>query len=188
MDPQALDGLRAAANEAGAAWATLPDRGLRHDFGFTARLIAFAADKVLTAQAVQRALQALGDPTQADGAALARLDAEIDALEEARRRVPALRTEFETCWLRLARPSEIGFMLEHFDVLARSYDDALAWLTQQRTHYVGGQAVDAELSSYTPRPFAPLWEKGMAELHKLADLAGIEALPPEVRAWLTSGA
>ena len=112
-DPQALAEANAAANEAVAAFATLPDAALRHDYGFTARLIAFAATKVLVAQQLRETLGALAHRAEAAARAnaLARLDQDIAALAAGRARVPALRSEFEACWLRHARPSEIQLTL-----------------------------------------------------------------------------
>jgi hypothetical protein len=134
---ESLEEVRDAANEAVGAWATLADPDLRRDYGFTARLIAFTATKLLH-----------GD----------------EALAEDRRRARALREEFEACWLRSARRSEIDFVLGHFDGL----DDAYAAAAD-------GRAVQ-------PRPL--LWETGRAELRKLADVAGDDALPANVREWL----
>ena len=75
-------------------------------------------------------------------------------------------------------------MLQHFDVLERRYADGLVWLHQQRSGFASGQAVDAEMTTYTSRPFAIIWEQGELELRHLAELIGTEALPPDVRAWL----
>ncbi len=185
-DAEALAEVNAAATDAVGAFATLPDSALRHDYGFTARLIAFAATKVLVAQQLRETLGALAH--RADAAAraeaLARLDQDIAALASGWARVPALRSEFEACWLRHARPSEIRLTLEHFDALERGYADALAWLDEQRSRYASGEPVDADVATYAPRPFALLWEQGTVELRKLAEVAGIEALPEDIRGWL----
>ena len=185
-DPRALTEANAAATAAGTAFAALPDAALRHDYGFTARLIAFAATKVLVSQHLRETLGALAHraagPARAE--ALVGLDADIAALVAAAARVPGLRSEFETCWLRHARPSEIRLTLAHFDALERGYATALAWLSQQRARYASGEPIDAEAASYTPSRFALLWEQGQAELRTLADLAGIDALPENVRSWI----
>jgi ATPase subunit of ABC transporter with duplicated ATPase domains len=167
-------------------FATLPDAGLRHDYGFAARLIAFAASKVLGTQQLRETLGALAHRADATArtAALTRLDEDIAALAAGRALVPALRSEFEACWLRHARRSEIHLTLAHFDALERGYDEALAWLDQQRSRYAAGDPVDAEVNSYAPPEFPILWEQGTAELRKLADLAGEDALPPNIREWL----
>ena len=120
---ESLEEVLAAAEEAIGAWASIPDQTLRHDYGFSARLIAFTAEKLL-----------------------GRMDA-----NECRRRVSALRDEFEARWLHLARRSEIELTLRHFE-------------------------------SMEPREI--LWQEGRGQLRKLAELAGAEALPPNVRAWI----
>ena len=81
-DPRALTEANAAANAAVTAFATLPDAGLRHDYGFSARLIAFAATKVLVAQHLRETLGALAH--RAEGSARAEaiggLDQDIAAI------------------------------------------------------------------------------------------------------------
>ena len=167
-DTGALREVRSAAQEAIAAWATLPDDVLRHDLGYVARLTAFAASKTLHAQELRETLEA----GSADAVEQART-----TLTDDRELVPALRSEFEATWLRHARRSEIQFVLDHFDTLSQHYAAALTWLDEQRS----GARVDVD--SYTPRPSAILWEQGLAELRKLAEVAG-DSLPPEVRAWV----
>ena len=88
-----------AAEDAVGTFATLSDAALRHDYGFTARLIAFAASKVLAAQQVRETLGAgasrrtrcarAGPGPARRGHRRARVGAG---------RVPALRAEFETRW------------------------------------------------------------------------------------------
>ena len=41
---------------------------------------------------------------------------------------------------------------------------------------------------YVPNTAPILWEQGRNELSKLADVAGIDSLPPEVRGWLERSA
>jgi hexosaminidase len=161
-DPRALVEAESAAHELIAASASLADPALRYDYGFTARLVAFAAAKALAAQKFRESPAALPD-------AVATLTAQ-------RATAAALRTEFESCWLRHARRSEIHLTLEHFDALDQSYADGLAWLNER--------GADANLSTYTPRPFAILWEQGQAELRDLARRAGDETLPEHIRAWV----
>ncbi|MDQ6673568.1 MAG: beta-N-acetylhexosaminidase, partial [Chloroflexota bacterium] len=93
-------------------------------------------------------------------------------------------SEFEARWLRHARPSEIGLTLQHFDALERGYAEALAWLDEQRSRYASGEPVDADVATYAPRPFVLLWEQGTAELRKLAEVVGMNALPEDIRAWI----
>ena len=181
-DPRALQEAQSAAIAAGTAWAALVDRTLRQDYGFTARLIEFAASRTLLAQDIRRTLASLPAPPSPDG--LAQLDEALARLVVDRSLVPALRAEFEQCWLRHARRSEIHLTLEHFDVLQRDYDDAVAWLRGQRARFDAGQPIDADLASYSPRPFARLWQQGMADLRNLESIAGQDALPENVRGWL----
>jgi hypothetical protein len=175
IESQSLTEVIAAANDAISAWSTISDASLRYDYGFTSRLIAFAASKLLRTQRLQAALRAK-----------APLDAEIEALEADRARGLALRAEFETCWLRHARRSEIDLTLRQFKALEGSYDRAGAWLTTQQTRSASGEPVDSELSSYQAESVAFLWEQGLNELRRLAEVAGDEALPENVRAWLRS--
>jgi hypothetical protein len=181
-DTQALVEVESAAHDAVGAWAGLAGDALRQDYGFTARLIAFAASKALLAQAIRRDVASL--PAAPSPDSLAKLDGALAALSADRDRLRALRTEFETCWLRHARRSEIRLTLEHFDVLQRDYAGAIGWVEAQRSRYADGQPVDAALSCYAPRPYARLWEQGQADIRTLTSLAGPEALPENVRAWV----
>ena len=176
----ALDELEAAAADAIAAWATLPDPGLRHDYGFIARLIAFAAHKVRISRELRETLRVLAEhPSPSAG--LSRLDEGIAALTAVRDGLPAVRSEFETVWLRHARRSEIHLILQHFDALDARYGVALGWLGEQRARYAAGEQLDAEVATYAPGPYFPLWEQGRAELRRLVDLVGVAALPPDVQ-------
>jgi hexosaminidase len=182
-DAHALQEAQSAAEAATSASAALADAILRQDYGFTARLISFAASRALLGQDIRISLATIlaGPPSPAG---LARLDEALARLESDRALVPALRAEFEQSWLRHARRSEIHLTLEHFDVLRRDYDDAVAWLGDQRARYAAGQPVDADLAGYAPRPFARLWEQGAAEIRNLAAIVGADALPDNVRAWV----
>ncbi len=173
-DPQALAEVEAAANQAVTAWASLPDPALRLDYGFTARLIAFAAGKAQTARRLGETLSGGGATDQR-----AVLDEGVAALTDGRARAAALRSEFESCWLRHARRSEIQLTLAHFDALDCAYADALAWLREQRS-----LAAAVDVATYSPKSTAILWEQGQAELRQLAQLAGAEALPENIRAWV----
>ena len=185
-DPAALIELRDAAREAGVAWAALPSPELRHDFGFTAHQLAFAASKLLLSQDIRRTLRELpeGDASEERAAGLARLDAAIERLGAVRAAVPALASEFEARWLRHARPSEIGKTLDHYRALADGCDAALAWLHEQRANYAAGGAPDREAAGYDPGSVQILWDEGRAAMRRLAELAGPEAIPEEVREYL----
>lgn len=185
-DPGALAELEAAAHDALQAWAELPSPALRHDYTFVARLIAFAASKVLLSQRLRRTLRSLPDPVNdlARSNGLAQLDADIAALRVSRSQLAALAREFELCWLRHARRSEIHLTLDRFAALDRRYEAALAWLDRQRGCYASGQPVDAEATSYDPGPYYPLWEEGLQSILRLVDLIGKEELPPDLRQYL----
>jgi hypothetical protein len=143
VDVGALTELRAAAEDAVSAFAAIPDATPRQDYAFMARLAAFAADKALHARLEDR-------------------DQRIAALTRDRATLVALRAEFESCWLRHARRSEIHLTLEHFDMADRAYAEALAWLQEDR-----------DVAAYEPHAFAVLWEQGVAARRNLADVAGI---------------
>jgi hypothetical protein len=182
-DPAALAELRDAALAAEAAWAALPDPALRHDYTFTARLVAYAAEKVLHSQAVRQALQAL--PDAGDRAAgLARLDAAIAGLRADEAALPALVAEFTAGWLRHARPSEMRLTLDRFAALGARYEAALAWLAEQRAAYAAGGPVDRAAASYDRAGYLVLWDESRAAILRLAELIGHEALPPDLRAVL----
>jgi hexosaminidase len=142
VDADALIELRAAAEDAVAAFAALPDPALRHDYGFMARLAAFAADKALHARSPNLA-----------------------ALTGDRATLRALRSEFESVWLRHARRSEIQLTLNHFDATDRAYSRAIAWLQTSR-----------DIAAYEPEAFHLLWEQGFAARRNLTELTGIEVL------------
>jgi hexosaminidase len=147
-DSTALSEVRAAAEAAVSAFSALPDAALRQDYGFVARLLSFAADKALLTHELRTAQPA---------------DLFLERLREARRTARALGSEFETCWLRHARRSEIGTMLAHFDYLDRRYAAAIEWLEQGR-----------DRSSYSGEAFPLLWEQGQADHRHLMQLLGAE--------------
>jgi hexosaminidase len=151
---EALAELKSAAEDAVVALATLPESDLRHDYGFMARLTAFAATRALHSRLAVR-------------------DDSFAALTRHRATLAAFRSEYESCWLRHARRSEIRLTLEHFDAADRAYREALAWLQDGR-----------DVAAYEPEVFAPLWEQGYTALRDLADAVGVDNLPDNVRAWL----
>jgi hexosaminidase len=186
VDPAALTELRDAARAAAAAWVTLPDPALRHDYCFTARLIDFAATKTLRGQATRATLRALA--SEADRTvALAQLDAAIDALAESSAEIPALVAEFEAVWLRHARRSEIGLTLDRYTALAARCTLALGWLREQRERFAAGGALDHAADSYDPGEYRVLWDESRAGIQRLGELSGIDALPESLRQLLTNG-
>lgn len=165
LEAEPLAEVVAAAEAAIAAFAALSDSRLRQDWAFMARLVAFSATKLMHTRQLQADL--VGGGT--------RLADHVALLEVDRARVLAFRAEFELCWLRHARRSEIHLTLAHFDALVRSYDAALAWLRDQPV---------AGLTTYQMAPHAFLWQQGSVQLQRLAEVAGVDALPPNVREWL----
>lgn len=169
-NPAALAELRDAARDAARAWAILPDPALRHDYGFVARLIDYAASKTILGQGIRATLRALPDASGDRIADLAGLDRDLAALADCRAALPALVAEFEACWLRQARPSEIGQTLGRFAALAARLDRALAWLRDQRDRYAVGEAPDRALATYDPGAYLVLWDESEASHRELADM------------------
>jgi len=185
VDPVALEELRTAALEALAAWNHVPRPDVRLDYTFVARLVLFAAEKLRASQRIRQELRECAGPRGADRSeALATLDRAIAAFSDQRQRLAALTVEFEAVWLRHARRSEIRQMLDRFAALDTRYAAALAWLAEQRQRVESGQSLDAELRSYEVAGYRALWEEGLAELQRLAELVGIDELPPAIRAFL----
>jgi hypothetical protein len=175
VEADPLAEVLAAAEAAMAAFATLADPVLRQDYGFMARLVAFSATKLMHTRQLQADL-AKGNT---------RLAEHVAVLEADRARVLAFRAEFELCWLRHARRSEIHLTLAHFDALVRSYDTALGWLADQRARVAAGEPV-ADRGTYQVDPHAFLWEQGFVQLRGRAARAGMDALSPSLREWLAS--
>ena len=186
VDPAALTELRDAARTAAAAWVALPDPALRHDYCFTARLIDFAATKTLRGQEIRATLRALADEADRD-IALTKLGTAIDALAESAAEIPALVAEFEAVWLRHARRSEIGQTLDRYTALAARCELALGWLREQQEGFAAGGTLDYEAESYDPGEYRVLWDDSRAGIQELGELAGIDALPEELRRWIAVG-
>jgi hexosaminidase len=182
-DPHDLEELAEAARAALRAWVALPDAQLRHDYTFTARLVVFAAEKLLASQRVRRLLGSLPDPADENGRSrgLTQLDEAIATLEAQRTLLEPLAREFEQRWLAHARRSEIHQTLDRFTALGQRYQAAIAWLREQRQRYASGQPVDATLATYSPGPYHPLWEEGVQKLLELVRLAGPDSLPAQLR-------
>ncbi len=186
VDPVALEQLREAASRALTAWASLPDPALRWDYTAVARLVVFAADKLRASQLVRASLAALAQTSQpsARDRVLADFDAAVARLTVHRERLPALAAEFAELWLRHARRSELQVMLDRFAALEHRYEAALAWLAEQRGRALAGEPVDAALAGYDAGDYRALWEEGFVALLELAQLVGVDELPPDVRRWL----
>ena len=74
--------------------------------------------------------------------------------------------------MRHARRSEVHLTLDHFDALDAHYAAAIAWLEAQRARLAAGQPLDADLATYAPGPYFPLWQKGIEEHRRLRELTG----------------
>lgn len=186
VDPAALRQLRDAAVRALAAWCALPDPQLRHDYTFAARLVVFAAEKLLASQEVRASLRQLPDPVDEPSRAhgLRTLERAIARLAAHRQRLPALAAEFEAGWLRHARRAEIQQTLARYERLSQRYEAALAWLEEQRRRYAAGEPPDRDLEQYDTAGYLALWEEGLADLAALVQLVGVDELPPDVRDWV----
>jgi hexosaminidase len=135
LDGRALSEVAAAADDAVAAFAVLPEAELRHDYGFVARLVAFAAAKALEARQHQS----------------------VESLERDRARAAALRSEFESVRLRHARRSEIHLTLQHFDALDNAHAAASAWVGHSNASRVSTFRRNSRLCGSRDMPSSTTW-------------------------------
>ncbi len=182
VDPTALTHLRDAADAALTAWTPLPDPQLRLDYTFAARLIVFAAEKLLASQELRTMLRNL--PTAPTPSAIQNLDRALATLAQHRARLQPLAAEFQAVWLRHARRAEIHQTLNRFTALEQRYDAALSWLREQRDRYAAGQPIDTQLQTYHAPDYRPLWEEGLANVLELVHRVGPEELPADIRRYL----
>ena len=183
VSSEALVEVVAAGEAALPAFAALPDALLRHELMFTAHQMIYAGNKVLLGQAIHRALHELA-AAAAMPDALARLDALIVEMEHLRAELPPMVAEFEQIWLRSAHRSEIGVNLDRYAALSARFDAALDWLREQRATYADGATLDAALATYDPGQYVILWDQSQQDLHRLVDIVGRDAVPPEILKWL----
>ncbi|MGH2560183.1 MAG: glycoside hydrolase family 20 zincin-like fold domain-containing protein [Thermomicrobiales bacterium] len=162
------------------------DPGIRADLGFAATLIRFACDKVTTARAIHQTLAGLASGELATDEGSPRLDALIAEVEHQRAALPALIVEFEQRWLAHARRSEIQGNLDRYAGLLTRYDEAIAWLEGQLEAATAGLPVDAALETYDRGDYAVLWQASLRNIQRLAEIIGEEALPPDIRGWLSA--
>jgi hypothetical protein len=163
-EPAALLELQEAARAVVDVCAALADAELRHDLQFAARLVEFAAQKVLLGRRIREVLGSLRSGAD--------LDRAIDELVAMRAALAALVEEFEARWLRQARRSQIGWTLDRFARTLQWTDAALDWLREQRARSARGEAVDTQLASYARGEGPILWEEGRAEHARLQELIG----------------
>jgi hypothetical protein len=183
VSSEVLAEMVAAGEAALPAFAVLPDSLLRHELLFTAHQMIYAGNKLLLGQAIQSALHELsGAVVTSDG--VDRLDALIVEMEKLRAELPPMVAEFEQIWLRSAHRSEIGVNLDRYAALITRFDAGLDWLREQRTAYAAGGTLDAALATYDPGEYLILWDQSHQDLHRLVEIVGRDAVPPEILKWL----
>jgi hypothetical protein len=110
-----------------------------------ADMMAYAADKVRTSQAIREDLAALaagaGDEKE-------RLREAISALRDLDAELVQLKQDFEGIWLRRARRAEISITLNHFAALRERYARAGEWLEERLVELETGQTPSYDLSAY----------------------------------------
>jgi hypothetical protein len=176
----------AAADAAQLVLGEIRDEVIRHDFGFAAAQIRFAAEKVETTRAIHRLFADLSIEREPDEDGITRFDAIIRRVEDQRDEAIALSAEFERRWLAHARPSEIEINLSRWRDLIDRYDAALTWLNGQATIFVDGRDLDTELISYDLAGYAILHDLRMREVQALVSIVGLENLPPDLRSHVAA--
>ena len=162
--PAVVAELRAAAEEAAAAFASLDDEQMRTELSFVAYQVAFVADKLATSYALRAAIR--------NGANS--LLPFADQLARQREQLAAMRAEFERLWLANSKRSEIQKNLDYYDGALARYDQAIAWL----------RAGHRDLATYSAEDYLTLWDSGEKETLELMDMVGFEALPPPLQRWM----
>lgn len=150
-----------------SAAASSPDPQTLREMAFSARLIAYAADKVQLGQRLQARWPELCN----DAVCLAELNGYVARLVILKEQLAAFRVEFERLWLARARRSEIEVSLGHYDRALARFDAAIAWLQSQRAALATGGELDRDMSSYDGWNYLALWDRGT--LHR--DINALEA-------------
>ena len=115
------------------------------EMAFSARLMAYAARKVLTSQQVRSILAAL-PAGQSDTLTLLRQA--IEAFRSLDAELVELSQVFRHLWLRRARHAEIGITLGHFARLREHFAVAREWLRALVAQIEAGETSNAALYSY----------------------------------------
>jgi hypothetical protein len=183
VDPAVVAEARAAAGALLPLLDRVRDAGIRHDLGYTAAQIRFAADKIDLSRAIRHVLRDIARETAPTDAGRARLDELIGLLRRQRDALPALIAEFEIRWLAHARRSEVAVNLDRFARLLARHDAALTWLDTQRTAYQAGRGIDGALATYEVGDYGVIWQESLANVNRLAEIVGEEAIPPDIRRW-----
>jgi len=115
------------------------------EMAFSARLLAYAARKVLASQQIRTNLDEL---SQGHGDAPALLGQAMDAFRTLEVELGELIQTFRSIWLRRARHSEIDITLGHFAHLRERFTVAREWLQSRAKQVKAGQAPDYSLDGY----------------------------------------
>ncbi|MEA3407344.1 MAG: family 20 glycosylhydrolase [Chloroflexota bacterium] len=113
---------------------------------YSADMMAYAAHKVRTSQAIRDELAALAEGAE-EGEE--RLREAISALRDLDAELVQLKQDFETIWLRRARRAEISITLDHFAGLRERYARAQEWLEKRLDQLETGQTPSYDLDAYT---------------------------------------
>ena len=158
---ETLDRMQALAESASATCDELAPDHPREvtlcEMASAARLIAYAARKTRSSQAIRAHLKQIAaqpEPVTENAQLLYDDILEMKALDI---ELEELRAEFEALWHARARRSEIHFSLRYFASLRLRYQAAITWLIQQREHLLAGNAIDAELTTYEVQGHHVLW-------------------------------
>jgi hexosaminidase len=128
------------------------------EMAYTGRLTAYAARKTARSQSIRADLNAFAAQPEPVAENAARLWEHYLAIRALDRELESLRTEFEMLWLARSRRSEIHSPLAYFANLRSRYKAAAAWLLEQRQALLGGQPLDAGLSTYDAGDYRTLWQ------------------------------
>ncbi|MBM3188511.1 MAG: beta-N-acetylhexosaminidase [Chloroflexi bacterium] len=113
---------------------------------YSARMMAYAARKVQTTQAVRADLEGLA---KGQGDARRTLQRAWETLRALDLELAELTEAFRAVWLRRAQQSEMEITLGHFAGVRGRYVAAQRWLEERLAALNAGQTPDYDLSAYT---------------------------------------
>jgi len=134
-----------AERELRGAMASSRDRLSLEEMAYSAKLMAYAAHKVLVSQGIRADLEALRGEGQGARETLRSAVERLRALDA--ELVPLIET-FREQWLRRARYSEMGISLGHFEGLRERYRAAADWIQARLTEIDAGQPPRIDLEDY----------------------------------------
>jgi len=134
-----------AERELRGAMASSRDRLSLEEMAYSAKLMAYAAHKVLVSQGIRADLEALRGEGQGARETLRSAVERLRALDA--ELVPLIET-FREQWLRRARYSEMGISLSHFEGLRERYRAAADWIQARLTEIDAGQPPRIDLEDY----------------------------------------